>query len=202
MGAAPPLVSTAAVLSPAASAGSIPAYPRRAPAVRLCGRQRESGFVEPQWLVLRDGQFLQLPEPLYRILEDATGRRSLAAIAARLTKRTGRPVRVDTVRVLIARLLLPAGLLLPADAGTATHASPPPRGASAPPLPPPPPAVTTAAAANPRSVLALRLKRQLLSPRLIDPLTGVLQVFFWPPLLVTILLAAAVALHWLFVITA
>jgi putative peptide zinc metalloprotease protein len=165
--------------SPSAPAASSPNGPRRADGVVLCGRLRGSGFVASQWLVERDGQYLQLPEPLYRLLEAANGRRSSAELATRLTKRLGLMVRAETVVALVEQRLAPLGLVaLPAGRNVSTAAP-----SSAPPG---------------RAPLALSAKCRMVSPRLIDPCTAVLQVLYWPPLLAFALVAGAWLLRWLF----
>ncbi len=156
-----------------------PAGPRRAAGVVLCGRLRGSGFVASQWLVLRDGQYLQLPEPLYRLLEAANGRRSAAELAARLSRRLGLLVRAETVEALIAQRLAPLGLV--ALDGAAEAAAAGSRGV-----------------AFGRAPLALSAKCRMVSPGLIDPCTAVLQALYWPPLLVLALIASAGLLRWLF----
>src|SRR5436190_1588043 len=55
--------------------------PERAPGVQLSEAMEESAFVEPQWLVQRDGTFIQLTELLYRVVENIDGQRSLEEIA-------------------------------------------------------------------------------------------------------------------------
>ncbi len=156
------------------------AGPRRAAGIVLCGRLRESGFQASQWLVLRDSQYLQLPEPLYRLLEDANGRRSPAELAARLSKTIGMTVRVETVQALVLQRLAPLGLI----AAPAAAEAPAPSAAAVP--------------AIGRAPLSLSVKCRMVSPRLIDPCTAVLQLFYWPPLLIIALVAAALLLRWLF----
>lgn len=166
--------------SPPASATATAMHgPRRAAGVLLCGRLRGSGFVASQWLVQRDGQYLQLPEPLYRLLEAANGRRSPAELATRLTRRLGLIVRAETVEALVAQRLAPLGLV-------AVEAGPEPTAAG------------PIATASGRAPLALSAKCRMVSPRLIDPCTAVLQVLYWPPLLVLALAASAGLLRWLF----
>ena len=44
-----------------------------APGVELVGEMRETGFVDRQWLLRRDGRFVQLTELLYRTAEQVAG---------------------------------------------------------------------------------------------------------------------------------
>ncbi|HZQ34612.1 MAG TPA: hypothetical protein VFD32_01685, partial [Dehalococcoidia bacterium] len=165
--------------SPPATAASSPHGPRRADGVVLCGRLRGSGFVASQWLVEREGQYLQLPEPLYRLLETANGRRSSAELATRLTKRLGLTVRPETVVALVEQRLAPLGLVVLPSGRDLSAAVP-------------------SSATPGRAPLALSAKCRMVSPRLIDPITAVLQVLYWPPLLVPVLAAGAGLLRWLF----
>jgi putative peptide zinc metalloprotease protein len=98
--------------------------------VQLWGEAPEQGFAAPLWLVQRDAQFLQLTEVLYRILEQATGQRTLDEIAAAVTASLGRPVSAANVRQLLATKLIPAGLVAPAD-GSGDAGAPRPRRTSA-----------------------------------------------------------------------
>src|SRR4029450_1570700 len=49
-----------------------------------------------------------------------------------------------------------------------------------------------------RSPLALNLRMKALSPRVIDPITKVLQVFYAPPILFPILIVAGLTHWWLY----
>src|SRR5919197_6761651 len=86
--------------------------PRRSPNVRLVGEQLDTGFRERQWLVERDGRFLQVSELLYRILERADGRHGLAAIADAVTEATQWTVTPAHVREIVQAKLAPAGLVV------------------------------------------------------------------------------------------
>src|SRR4051794_23847255 len=93
------------------------AAPRRAPNVRLVGEQLDTGFRDRQWLVERDGRFLQVSELLYRILERADGRHGVEAIAEGATESTPWTVTPAHVREIIEGKLVPAGLVPAADDG-------------------------------------------------------------------------------------
>ncbi|MDQ5852313.1 MAG: hypothetical protein M3380_09630, partial [Chloroflexota bacterium] len=131
----------------------VPERPVLAPTVQLCGAMTGTGFAAQQWLVQRDGHFLQLTEWLYRILEHANGQRTLDEIAANVAAATGDPVSAADVRQLIATKLLPSGLVAPAEGG---------------------PAAAPRAAPASRSPLAVNLRWRVLSPHHIEPLTRVL----------------------------
>jgi hypothetical protein len=66
----------------------IPEQPALAPSVQLVGEMQGSGFKDRQWLIQRDGHYIQVTELLYRVAELANGERTLREIAAELTERT------------------------------------------------------------------------------------------------------------------
>ncbi len=162
-----------------AARDGVPDRPALAPQVQLSGELPESGFADRQWLVQRAGRFIQLTELLYRVLEQVDGQRTLAEIAAAVSAATGRRVGADHIRRLLAAKLIPAGLVAPA-AGAADTAA---RGA-----------------APARSPLAVNLRLRLIGPRLLDPLTRVLQLLYTPPILVALLVAVAIGHGWLYAV--
>lgn len=150
--------------------------PALAPRVRLVGEWQGSGFQDRQWLIQRDGRFIQLTELLYRIAEHADGERTLDGIAERVTDSTEWMVTADQVCHLIRTKLVPLGLIVPA-AG----------------------AFPSGSVTNPtRSPLQVKMRVKLLGPPIIDPFTRVLRHLFAPLLLVPVLLGVAVAHWWLY----
>ena len=171
--------------SPPAPAGEgqavaldLPERPALAPNVALRGAMEESGFKEQQWLVQRDGRFIQITELLYRVAEQADGRRTLTEMAAAVSQATGRKVSADNVRQLLVQKLIPLGIVAQADGAVASHDG-------------------TAGQVPARSPLAVNMKMAMISPRVIDPLTRVLQVLYYPPVLLGALLAAFAAQGWM-----
>ena len=73
----------------AAQQVATPDRPALAPNVELSGAMQESGFEKEQWLVQRDGRFIQLTELLYRVAEQANGERSLEEMAQGVRRRPG-----------------------------------------------------------------------------------------------------------------
>ena len=71
---------------------AIPERPALAPTVELSGALQESGFEKEQWLVQRDGRFIQLTELLYRVAEQANGERTAEEMARGVAQATGRKV--------------------------------------------------------------------------------------------------------------
>src|SRR5207248_3056149 len=68
-----------------------------------------------QWLIQRGCHFLQVTELLYRIAEQANGKRTLEEIAQKFTDSTDWLVSADNVRQLIQTRLMPLGLVAGAD---------------------------------------------------------------------------------------
>ena len=164
----------------------VPERPALAPNVQLAGRM-DSGFAEPQWLILRDGQFIQLPELFYHVAAAADGSRTLPELAGAVSAATGRHLTAELVRLVIAAKLMPKGIVAavaPTGAGLPSNTV---KG-----LP--------SQAHTARPPLGMRLRTRMISPRFIDPLTRVLQILFWPPLLVAILAVIALAHAWLYLI--
>jgi len=138
-----------------------------------------TGFADRQWLVQRNGHFIQLTELLYRIAEYANGDRTLEQIAARVTDATAWQVTADDVRQLLRTTLIRSGLVS-AAAGHAVSDGRASGGEGTP------------------SPLALNLRFRLFSRRALDPIAAGLQVFFAPPVLVPILFLVATAHAWLY----
>ena len=145
--------------------------------VQLIGEMADSAFKEPQWLIERDGHFIQLPELIYRTAEFANGERTPDEIAGLVTESTEWAVTAEHIRKIVADKLVPLGIVRPVAAS-----------ASAAPLTRPP-------ASSP---LLLRMRRQLLGPRVVEPITRVLQLLYAPVILVPLLIAIAVAHSWLY----
>ena len=135
---------------------------------------QESAFENPPWLLEREGAgYVQVTELLYRIAEQANGNNTVEQIAANLAA-AGKPVNPITVRSLIAQLLIPRGLVEMADGSVAPVAQGGP------------------------SPLALNMRVKMISPEMIMPVTSVLRGLFWPPVLVLVLVVAALAQVWLY----
>lgn len=153
----------------------VPECPVLAPAVELVGEFRGSGYEARQWLVQRDGQFIQVSELLYRVAEQADGEHTLDQIAATLTDTTDWLVTSDHVRQIIQTKLMPMGLVTSADAANPVRA-----GLTA------------------HSPLAVTVRSRVLGPRAIDPFARVLQIFYAPPVLIIMLAMIAAGHVWLY----
>src|SRR5437879_2722167 len=100
---------------PPAQLPPVPAKPKLAPRVTLAGQMQESAFIDPPWLIEREGSgYIQVSELIYRVAEQSDGRRTPERIARRISK-NGMPVSSPTVEGLIAQLLVPRGLVVGAD---------------------------------------------------------------------------------------
>ena len=149
--------------------------PRLAKGVRLCGELQGAGFAGSQWLIEREGRYIQLTELLYRVAEQTTGGRTLEQIAESVSERTGRTLTGDHVRYILATKLAPLGLV------ARTEGSP-----------------ASVRTQQLRSPLTLNLRMKTIGPELIDPIARLLQVFYAPPVLVVALAAIAGAHAWMY----
>jgi putative peptide zinc metalloprotease protein len=156
-------------------AAPIPERPALAFDVELVGPMRETGFTDPQWLVRREDRFFQVTELLYDLLREIDGRRTLGEIAANLTNKTAWMVGPEHVSRMLRTKLLPLGLLATAPGGVAPGADR--RG---------------------RSLLQLRMRRNLVGPRVLEPVTALLHVLYAPLLVTPLLLLSAVAYGWFY----
>jgi putative peptide zinc metalloprotease protein len=145
--------------------------------VRLAGEFAGSAFKDHQWLIERDGHYIQVSELLYRVTESANGARTLPEIANLVTESSEWAVSADHVRAMIGAKLIPLAIIMPATDGV-------------PQLFPPRPSAP--------GVLMLRGRRKVLGPPVIDPVTNILQVLYVPAILIPILTAAAAAHLWLY----
>jgi putative peptide zinc metalloprotease protein len=151
------------------------ARPQRAPGVQLLGEMQESGFKDRQWLARRDGRFIQLTEPLYRVLEYSDGTRSPAAVAQAVTDHSAWAVGEDIVRHIILTKLLPLGLV-----GEQLSPSQRPSRSS--------------------SALSVNLRMKMLQPQQIERITSVLQWLYAPRVLIPLLILIVAAHGWMYFI--
>jgi len=154
----------------------VPERPALAPNVELSGEMQEGGFEDQQWLVQRDGRFIQITELLYRVAEQANGQRSLDEVAEGVAATTGRGVSVDNVRQLLVEKLIPMGLIAKAD-GTVAE---------------------TAGDETTRGPLSVNMRMKMVGPELTERVTGIFTFLFAPPVLIVVLLLAALGHVWLY----
>lgn len=156
--------------------------PARSPNVELIGEIRESGFEEPQYLIQRGDRFIQLTELLYRIVEQADGERTLDEIAVKVTEITDWQVSADNVRQLVQTKLIPLRIIALQEEESSAA---PEKTSGRRPL---------------RSPLKVNMRVKMLGPRVIEPITKVLQVLFVPPVLVPVIVAIVFAHGWLYAV--
>ena len=157
----------------------VPERPAPAPNVQLVGEMQGTGFKDRQWLVQRDGRFLQITELLYRVVEQVNGERTLEDIAAGVTEATDWMVSATNVRQLIQLKLMPMGLVASAEGTTMSREG-------------------VASKDRTRSPLAVNMRMKVIDPRFVDPITKVLRVLYAPPVLIPVLIAIAIAHGWLY----
>ena len=165
---------------PGDSAIVVPERPSLRRGVELVGEMPDTGFAEPQWLIQRDGRYIQVSRLLYRVAEHIDGRRSLAQIAEVVTACTEWLVTADDVRHLLTSRLIPLGIVAATDSPADVTASPAKR--------------------EERSSLQVRLRVRVLGPQAIDAIARVLQRLFAPPILIPLLGVAAVVYGWLYAV--
>lgn len=161
------------------SVPEVPEYPMLASGVELIGEMEETGFAERQWLVRRDGRFVQLSGLLYCIAEQADGKRTHEEMAEGATRSTDWSVSAENVRQLLRGKLLPLGIVAPVEGGAL-------RDLWAGDLNIPP--------------LRINVRTRLLGPGVIAPITNVLQFLFSPFILMPVLLVVAFAHAWLYLV--
>jgi putative peptide zinc metalloprotease protein len=148
--------------------------PSRAPDVELIGQFKGSGFKTAPFLARRpDGQVLQLPELLYRILEVADGRRSIEDIAKTAGDACKVEIAPEDAGMLIEKKLFPLGVIAGPDG-------------KAPPLEKPDP------------FLALRAKAKVLPDAAVRAIGFVFRPFYWWPVMLAALSSLAALDVWLF----
>lgn len=154
----------------------IQAPPQRACDIELVGEQRDTGFEQKQWLIKRDGRFVQVSELLYRVLEEVDGQRGLESIAARVTDATQWTVAAKDVQALIDDKLVPAGLIASAEA----------------------PGIYEQPRRN--SPFGVSFRFDVVGPRAFEPMTRPLRWLFAPKILVPVLAGLAIVHLWLYLV--
>jgi putative peptide zinc metalloprotease protein len=151
--------------------------PRPAPNLRFAGQMKDGAYQGQQYLVERDGQFIQLTELLFLTLAHVDGKRGVEEIAKGISAKAFRVVTPENVRDLLAKLV-PLGLVAAADGSFA----PTPR---------------EAAAASP---MQIQMKMAVLPPAVVNAVTGLFRFSYLPPVVVAVLLASVLAHAWLYLI--
>ena len=150
--------------------------PKPAPNVQFAGQVKDGAYKGRQYLVQREGQFVQLTELLFLTLAHVDGKRTIEQIAAGVSAKAFRKVTPDNVSELLKKLV-PLGLLADAQGNIAAT----PRETAA------------------RSPMQLQLKMAVLPAGLVNAITGLFAWLYLPPVLIAVLAASLLAHAWLYV---
>jgi putative peptide zinc metalloprotease protein len=156
---------------------AVPKRPRLAPGVVLHGEMAGSAYKDPPWLIERGGAYLPVSRLLHIVAEHADGDHTLEEIADSVSDAIERAVTAEDIRH-IAGNLVRSGIVRQPDGSVAD---------------------TGAAAVAPPSPLAVNMKMAMVSPRLIDALSAVLQFLFWWPVVLAVLAATVAIEGWVYV---
>jgi len=152
-----------------------PDVPQLNPGVEQLGEYQGSGLTGATYLVRNaHGQVVQVSGLLNLVLTGIDGRRTVSAIAARVSAASGRPVSAGNVEYLLAHKLAPLDLLISGD-GARDHA---------------------AARPDP-AVLVLRLRRTLVPEAAVQHLARLFGPLFNPAVVVAALAALLASDTWL-----
>jgi putative peptide zinc metalloprotease protein len=154
----------------------VPERPERAPEIELGGQMKESAFENEPWLLVREGRFMQVPHLLYAVVEASDGQHTLEQIAESVTETLKRAVTADNIRQIAGNLIV-AGVLRGADGSVVKPKVSP--------------------GLNP---LSMNMRMAMLPPGLIEPVTAVLRLLFWPPLVLAVVAAAVAAEIWIYAV--
>ena len=151
--------------------------PKPAPKLHFAGQMKDGAFAGRQYLVERDGQFIQLSELLLLTLAHADGKRSIQEIATAVSQKAFRRITPDNVNALLAKLV-PLGLVAGADGSLARSA----REQAA------------------RSPMQVQLKMAMIPPTATSAITRLFSALYLPPVIIVVLLASAAAHAWLYLV--
>jgi putative peptide zinc metalloprotease protein len=133
--------------------------PRLAEGVELLGEYEDSGYREPPLMVRRpDNQLVQLAPLLYMVAQRLDGSRDAATIGDEVGDQVGRRLAPDDVEYLIEEKLTPLGIVEAPDGREEQ--------------------VQTA-----DPLLGLRLRKGVVSERVVGVLARIFSPLFWPPIL-------------------
>jgi putative peptide zinc metalloprotease protein len=136
-----------------------PERPRLAEGVELLGEYEDSGYREPPLMVRRpDNQLIQLAPLLYMIAQRLDGSRDAATIGTEVGEQIGRQLPAEDVEYLIEEKLIPLGIVSAPDGQKQQTETVDP-------------------------LLALRLRKGVVSERVVGVLARVFSPLFWPPIL-------------------
>lgn len=161
---------------PASPSSPRDASPRQlADGVRLAGPMVDAGYENQQWLIAREGEFLQVSELIYRVAEQVDSSRTDDEIADRVTEVMPFAVTAEHISRIVETKLAPLGIVdSEEDSGAVADRS---KGSG-----------------------PLRVSGRLatVGPNVIEPFTRVLKALFHPLIAVPLLCAIVAAHVWLY----
>lgn len=153
--------------------------PLRSPEVELVGPMQDMAYKDGRWLICVGGsQYIQATKRLYHVLLHADGQTPIETIADRVTADIGSEVTPEQIRWLIANRLATSGLLVVGRNGNAAAA-----GRIRPPEAP---------------ILGIRHRLPLIPYRVSAPIAAALQLLYWPPIVLVLLVSAAAVNVWVY----
>ena len=155
---------------------AIPDRPTLARDVELRGEMTETAYKQPPWLIERQGAYIPVSRLLHAVAEECNGTQTLAQIADAVSDKIERRVTADDMAVIVGNLVR-SGIVASADGR-----------------------VVEAATVAPPSPLAVNMRMKMLHPGIIDAFSRILQVLFWPPIVLIVLAAGAVAQAWVYLV--
>jgi putative peptide zinc metalloprotease protein len=148
--------------------------PRLAKGVELVGEYQGSGFKEAPYVARRaDGQTIQLSRLLYCVAEACDGRRTYDEIAGVASEKFGRRLSARNAKTLVEDKLNPLGVVANHDGSEPVLS-------------------------KPESLLALNLRKGVISPKLVKAITTVFYPMFFPPVILAAVVALGALDWWLF----
>ena len=156
----------------------VPERPKLAPGIKPVGEMQECAFKNPPWLIEREGGgYIQVTKLLYHVAEHCNGQHTLEDIARKVSEATGRKVSADNVRQLVGKPI-PMGIVCKSDGSVEGGAE---RGKD-------------------RSIspLAVNMKMAMVPSAIVEPVAKAFTVFFWPPVVVLLVLVAFAIEGWLY----
>lgn len=155
---------------------------RLAGGTELLGEYKDSGFEEPKFLVARaDGQVMQLPGLLYRVVGSLDGRTAeeiAASLNQELAGELDQSITAEDIREVVEEQLRPVGLIAPETGPDVAEAGGAEGGAG-------PSAMPRPAKADP--LLALRYRAGVIPASVACRISGVLRPLFFRPVWLVLL---------------
>src|SRR5438128_4618031 len=148
--------------------------PQLADGIELIGEYAGSGFKEAPYIARRaDGQVIQMAKLLYLVAEEIDGQRGYAEIGERVTEKFGRGLDAEMTQIVVEEKLAPLGVV-------ALPGRPAPELKKVDPL------------------LALKFRVAVVPERVVNAITRVFRLLYFPPVVALVLGGLVVLDVWLF----